>query len=129
MSLLSRLFIPSAEDEQAYHRFLVEGGYIEPTPTEARAMDEEDTANYVQNISAHTLRREWFYDSEGCRILHWEEYVIDQKGREHVVKSGQHNVGPWGYAGHDEPIETVQGEVVETPIHHSFLHSLLTRRS
>jgi hypothetical protein len=81
------------------------------TPEERRQMEAEETANYVAHIAGYPMREVSY--SAGDTVMFWEEYVIDQKGRKHVLRSGETPIMP------AHPPVVVYGEVVETPLSRS----------
>ena len=70
---------------------------------ELRQMELEETQNYVEASDA--MRRVSY--NEVDTVMYWEEYVIDQKGRKHIIAAGETPIMP------AEPLEMVYGEVME----------------
>jgi len=113
MNIIDRLFGlldgKTPEEAEASFQETRKDFFDDYSPAERRQMEADDNANYVEHIRGHNHRETW-YTNDGL-TLNWREYVIDQRGKKHIVNTGSHYVGFSGF-GTSSP-EIVQGEIVD----------------
>lgn len=82
----------------------------EYTAEERRQLAAAETANYVEHVAGCAMREVSYNRAE--TVMYWQEYVIDQQGRKHVLAAGETAVLP------GQVLEIVVGEIVdELPVY------------